>query len=120
MTTKSFLFLALFALAACVTGRSTLRGGLPEEQVAKYPPEVQDSYRLFTAKCSRCHTLSRPLSANIVEHAHWDAYVERMRHHAGSGISKADARKILVFLHYYADQRAADGRPTEPVAQETK
>ena len=111
------LILLLF-LAACVTGRSARRGGLPDERVASFPAEVQDSYRLFAAKCSRCHTLSRPLDANITEHEHWDAYVSRMRHHAGSGISKADAEEILVFLYFYADQKAAadrnDGLPPPP------
>lgn len=100
--------------AACVTGRSTLRGGLPEERVAKYPPDIQDAYRLFAARCSRCHTLSRPLNAQITEFDHWVAYVERMRHHAGSGISKADGEKILVFLEHYMKERSGEGERDAP------
>ncbi len=105
MTTRRWVALAALTLAACVTGRSTLRGGLPEERVAKYPPDVQEAYRLFAARCSRCHTLSRPLNAQITEFDHWVAYVDRMRHHAGSGISKSDGEKILVFLKHYMEER---------------
>lgn len=115
MTTKRLvLAVATLALVACVTGRSTLRGGLPEERVAQYPPNVQESYRLFAARCSRCHTLSRPLNAQIDDFDHWVAYVERMRHHAGSGISKADGDKILVFLKHYLEERyPSPGDPPE-------
>ena len=59
-------------------------------------------------RCSRCHTLARPLNADITEFEHWKAYVRRMRHHAGSGISPQDAKTILVFLKYYAQQRAQE------------
>lgn len=112
-TDKRFLVaLAALALVACVTGRSTLRGGLPEERVAKYPPNVQEAYRLFAARCSRCHTLSRPLNAQIDDFSHWVAYVERMRHHAGSGISKADGEKILVFLKHYLEEENPSQRTT--------
>ena len=90
----------------CRTGDAGRRGGLPEAQVAALPPDVQAAYRLFAVKCSRCHTLSRPLGAAIYDHSHWESYVTRMRRHAGSGISPADATQILVFLDYYADQQA--------------
>ena len=99
---------SLLGVFACTTGRSTMRGGLSNEQLAKYPQNVQDSYKIFAARCSRCHTLSRPLGASITTHEHWEAYVKRMRHHAGSGISKKDGEKILVFLYHYADEKAAE------------
>lgn len=113
------LGLALGAGAfACRTGRSGRRGGLPAAQVSKFPPKVQDAYRLFAVRCSRCHTLSRPLNASITEHAHWARYVARMRRQAGSGISEKDAEEILVFLDFWADRRSAaeagrDGAATE-------
>ena len=106
MTTRSLLLAVL--LAACVGGGSGRRGGLPEEVVQTYPPEVAASYRLFANRCSRCHTLSRPLNASIVEYHHWEEYVARMRRHSGSGISPKDAEQILVFLKYYSEQKAKE------------
>lgn len=116
MTTKRWLLIAAlaFGVVACQTGRSTMRGGLSKEQLATYPQNVQDSYKIFAARCSRCHTLSRPLAASITAHAHWESYVNRMRRHAGSGISKKDGEKILVFLYHYADQKAAEQAGEEP------
>ena len=96
----------VFVVASCRTGRSTLRGGLPKARVEAYPAHVKKAYDLFAVRCSRCHTLSRPLNAAIYDYAHWETYVARMRRHAGSGISPADAEQILVFLKYYADENA--------------
>ena len=96
---------AAIFLASCATGNSARRGGLSEEEVRRLPARVADSYDLFAQKCSRCHTLARPLSAGIDNHDHWERYVNRMRRQAGSGISAADGNEILVFLKYYTDQR---------------
>ena len=106
MTTR--LLLALLLLVGCIGGGAGRRGGLPEAKVKALPPEVASSYELFAVRCSRCHTLSRPLNAQITDYDHWEAYVTRMRRHAGSGISPKDADKILVFLKYYADQKAKE------------
>ena len=81
------------------------RGGLPKAEVEALPAEVAPSYTLFASRCSRCHNLSRPLSADVRSDEHWDAYVARMRRNPGSGISKADGERILVFLHHWAKQR---------------
>lgn len=108
MTIRLALSMLMLVVAtACVTGLSARRGGLSEEEVAEFPPDVADAYRLFAQKCSRCHTLARPLSAGIDDDAHWERYVGRMRRQAGSGISPADAKEILKFLRYYTAQQAA-------------
>jgi hypothetical protein len=96
------------ALIACIGGGSGRRGGLPDEQLTSLPAEVKDAYDLFAVRCSRCHTLARPLNASIVNYNQWELYVARMRRHSGSGISPADADKILIFLRYYADQKAKE------------
>ena len=109
MTTKTILLAALFAVAtsACITGMSVRRGGLSRAEVAELPPRVAEAYGLFAQKCSRCHTLARPLTASIDDDAHWERYVGRMRRQAGSGISPADGTEILVFLKYYTEQQRA-------------
>ena len=111
--TTSYKLIAVMALAmivSCATGRSARRGGLPNEEVAKLPPPIASAYRLFAQKCSRCHTLARPLSADIEDASHWGRYVERMRRQRGSGISPADAAKILTFLEYYSTRRIEQER----------
>ena len=91
--------------AGCATESWVHRGGLPPERVAKLPEDVRASYDLFAQRCSRCHTLSRPLDANIDQLDHWRSYVARMRRQPGSGISHEDADQILVFLKYYMEER---------------
>lgn len=111
MTTdlRVLLLSLVAALAlACASESMGKRGGLNEAQVAALPMEIQPAYGVFEYKCSRCHTLSRPLNASITSYEHWEAYVARMRKHAGSGISESDAREILRFLRYYADKKAAE------------
>jgi mono/diheme cytochrome c family protein len=98
------------ALACALVGAACasmgLSGGLPRELVATYPPDVQAAYAVFEVRCARCHSLARPLSAQIEDDAHWRAYVAKMRRQPSSGISPEDAETILVFLrHYSASQR---------------
>lgn len=104
MTTRLALALIVALTAACA-GSVGRRGGLPDDHIKELPEHVAASYELFSQRCSRCHTLSRPLDADITEPAHWEAYVTRMRRTPGSGISQADAKRILVFLEYWAAQR---------------
>jgi hypothetical protein len=108
------LLAAALCVAACTTGRAGLRGGLRDEEVSALPPPVAESYQLFASRCSRCHTLARPLDARITDRAHWRAYVERMRKTPGSGISERDASEIMIFLGHRADtlaKRAPGGEP---------
>lgn len=119
MTTSRRLALLVSSLllaAACVTGGASRRGGLPRAQVEAYPPDIQAAYQLFAQRCSRCHTLSRPLGADIYDMEHWRDYVNRMRRQRGSGISPKDATVILHFLGHYAREKAKeDGVAFDPL-----
>lgn len=66
------------------------------------PVEVRADYALFAQRCSRCHSLARPLHSGITTDEYWAEYVERMRRQPGSGISIEDTVPILRFLHYYS------------------
>lgn len=103
---RLLLAVALAVLPACAGDGFGRRGGLTEGQVAALPPAIQEPYDVFAYKCSRCHTLARPLSAPITSPDHWEAYVARMRRHAGSAISAEDASTILVFLRHLAEEKA--------------
>ena len=73
--------------------------------VRSMPPAVVADYELFAIRCSKCHSLARPLGSGITEDAYWAKYVERMRRQPGSGISPADVPTILRFLHYYSQEQ---------------
>jgi hypothetical protein len=94
------LVLALLASVAACTGAGE---GI---EPAKMPPELQGDYAVFARRCSKCHSLARPLQSGIDSDQFWTHYVARMRAMPGSGISSADEAQILRFLHYYsAEQR---------------
>ena len=57
---------------------------------------------MFARKCSKCHSLARPLNAQIVDDEQWVNYVNRMRRQPGSAISPQDTVPILRFLHWYS------------------
>lgn len=87
---------------------------------SKVPVEVQDDYRLFAQRCSKCHSLARPLTSNITDDEQWVNYVNRMRRQQGSGITLDDQTRILRFLRWYAaDLRAKEAAkhapPTPPL-----
>jgi len=94
-------------LLSCSAGRSD---GV---EVATLPVDVRSDYELFAARCSKCHSLARPLEASIDDDVFWKEYVERMRRQPGSGISPADEVGILRFLHYYTLEKKNRERHTE-------
>jgi hypothetical protein len=69
------------------------------------PPNLRADYELFAQRCSKCHSLARPLDSGITEDDYWRDYVTRMRRQPGSGISPADEEPILRFLFYYAAEQ---------------
>jgi len=68
----------------------------------KLPEDVRADYDIFARRCSKCHSLARPLTSGITDDQQWVMYVNRMRRQPGSGISYEDQERILRFLRYYA------------------
>ena len=68
--------------------------------VSKYPPEMQGKYKVFLARCSKCHTPARAINSDFALEDEWERYIKRMMRKPGSGISSGDARQILEFLAY--------------------
>jgi len=96
---KIALITVLVALAGCTGAGEGI-------EPAKLPSDLQPDYAVFARRCSKCHSLSRPLQSGIDSDQFWVHYVARMRAMPGSGISAEDEVKILRFLHYYsAEQR---------------
>jgi len=95
------------AIASCAGADSNRRGDTLD--VSAYPPEIQRAYDVFAVRCSRCHTLTRPLNARIEDEQHWIRYVDRMRRNPASGINAKNGQVILRFLLYYTKHRGASG-----------
>jgi len=96
---------AWLAVAALLGGPMVAACGADGYDTSQLPEGLRSDYAVFARRCSRCHGLSRPLSANVDDDAFWKRYVEQMRLKPGSGISVADEAPILRFLHYYMLQR---------------
>lgn len=73
--------------------------------VSKYPPEMQENYKVFNKKCVQCHTLARPINCEFVLDDEWERYVKRMMRKPNSGISSAEGKKIYDFLAYDSKTR---------------
>lgn len=69
------------------------------------PDDLRADYAVFAQKCSKCHSLARPLEAGPHDDAWWNGYVTKMRRMPGSGISPDDEAPILRFLHAYETSR---------------
>ncbi len=73
--------------------------------VSSYPEEMQENYTLFAARCSKCHTLSRPINSDYALPDEWSRYVKRMMRKPGSGITPKEGKKIYEFLAYDSSVR---------------
>lgn len=108
-------------LASIVGGALTaaaLACGGPRSEgldASKLPENVREDYAIFEQRCSKCHSLARPLGAGIRDDDEWALYVNRMRLQPGSGITTADQERILRFLrHHAAELRKRDEGRSSP------
>jgi hypothetical protein len=109
---RTLLLLAFAALAATAVACG---GASSAPAIASSSPEVRADYEVFSVRCSKCHSLARPLSSGIDDDDYWKAYVAKMRRQPGSGISAEDSIAILRFLHVYsADARRRKGKTQPP------
>lgn len=90
---------------------------------SKVPDNLRGDYQVFAARCSKCHSLARPLTSEISDDEQWVNYVNRMRRQPGSGISMQDQEQVLRFLFWYASEirrkEAAKHAPPPPSASST-
>jgi len=82
--------------------------------VSKYPKEQQSNYLVFAARCSKCHTLARPINSPYALPEEWDAYVKKMSRKPRSGLDgdgdekKKIRQQIIDFLTYDSSVRKKD------------
>jgi hypothetical protein len=88
------------AVCALVAPGCSVRAGEPE--AATISPSAAADYAVFAQRCSKCHSLARPLNSGIDRDDYWRLYVAKMRRQPGSGISVEDSVAILRYLHLYS------------------
>ena len=102
------------AFAAEMDGAATkahlkqLDSGPKTIDVAKYPADQKAGYKLFSTKCSKCHTLARAINSDFALPSQWQRYIKRMMFKPNSQMSEPDGKKIYRFLVYDASVRKRD------------
>ncbi len=105
------------ACATCMAACAGWLGGTESIDPTTLPENLRADYAVFAERCSKCHSLARPLSSGIDDDDYWAMYVARMRRQPASGISQEDTVVILRFLHYYSEeQRAKKARKREALS----
>ena len=73
--------------------------------ISKYPADMKEGYKLFAARCGKCHTIARAINSDFVLEDEWERYVKRMMRKPGSGISANDGKKVYEFLAFDSKTR---------------
>lgn len=97
----------LLAVAISTSGAwaETDRDSGPDTiDVSDYPKEMRKNYALFAKKCSKCHSLARPINARINNPRWWKRYVRKMMRKPGSGINARSGKRIYAFLVFHAER----------------
>ena len=93
----------MIMLAPLVLAAQTSNVVLPQDKgpdkidVSAYPAPQQAAYKVFSTKCSKCHTIARPINT-MMKRDEWERYVKRMMHKPNSGISDSQGKQIFEFL----------------------
>lgn len=78
--------------------------------VSAYPDEIKDAYKMFSTKCSKCHTLARPINSDMTADS-WKMYVKRMSNKPDSAISPDQGKTIYKFIKFYQAEKDAKKKP---------
>ncbi len=107
---KVFQMAAMSGITALALAAQAGNVTLPQDKgpdridISGYPPQMQAAYKLFASKCSKCHTLARPINT-MMKRDEWERYVKRMMHKPNSGISDKHGKEIFDFLVFDQAQR---------------
>jgi hypothetical protein len=80
--------------------------GSDKISVSNYEASIQQRYKLFSAKCSKCHTLARPINTNKTDEQ-WMRYVKRMMNKPKANISPDQGKQIYLFLKFFQAEKNA-------------
>jgi len=108
------LLVACLAGALAVAGAAAIAANPPQKtgslvlpqdkgpdkvDVADYPANIQQDYRVFDKQCGKCHTLARPVNTSMPA-TYWANYMGGIMKKGGYGITLDEADKIYEFLAY--------------------
>lgn len=120
--------------------------GPAELDVAEYPKNIREGYKLTVFKCAACHTAARPLNSQFleltkdeeaafrkehpeiakderlvhIEEKIWNRYVKRMMAKPGCPVKGEDGKKIWEFLVFDSRVRKTGAKATEWAAHRRK
>ena len=100
----------MIMLAPLVLAAQTSNVVLPQDKgpdkidVGAYPAAQQAAYKVFASRCSKCHTIARPINT-MMKRDEWERYVKRMMHKPNSGITDAQGKTIFDFLVFDQTER---------------
>jgi mono/diheme cytochrome c family protein len=102
---QTMMLLAPLALLAQTSNVVLPQDKGPDKiDVSAYPAPQQAAYKVFATKCSKCHTIARPLNT-MMKPDEWNRYVKRMMHKPNSGISDSQGKQIFEFVVYDQSER---------------
>jgi mono/diheme cytochrome c family protein len=102
---QTMILLAPLALVAQTSNVVLPQDKGPDKiDVSAYPAAQQANYKMFAGKCSKCHTIARPLNTMMTK-AEWERYVKRMMHKPNSGINDTQGKQIFEFVVYDQTER---------------
>ncbi len=102
---QRMIMLAPLALAAQTSNVVLPQDKGPDKiDVSAYPAPQQAAYKVVSTKCSKCHTIARPINT-MMKRDEWERYVKRMMHKPNSGISDAQGKQIFDFLVFDQTER---------------
>ena len=73
--------------------------------VSKYPSEIKSAYKVFSNRCSACHTVARAINSDYALDEEWQHYIRQMMDRGGTLISADEAKTIYTFVTYDSKQR---------------
>ena len=102
---QTMLLLAPLSLVSQTSNVTLPQDKGPDKiDIAAYPAPQQAAYKVFATKCSKCHTIARPINT-MMKRDEWERYVKRMMHKPNSGISDAQGKQIFEFLVFDQTER---------------
>ena len=105
ITIRIMMLLAPLSLVAQTSNVVLPQDKGPDKiNVNGYPVPQQAAYKVFASKCSKCHTIARPINT-MMKRDEWERYVKRMMHKPNSGISDNQGKQIFEFMVYDQTER---------------
>ena len=105
-------------LAALLQGSSPKDVGPDKIDVSAYPQPMREAYELFAIRCSKCHSLARPINSHL-QGEEWKRYIKKMIRRPGSGINEEDGRTIYEFLKFQTTRPAPAESPDGGMGPQT-